>query len=92
MSANAEKSIAISQKMVKLHLIDNLELHKLTVERVALLRMYAEASSCETLGEAEKKLYEVICETKLGEEYYLETVSTIKELRDEFLIKNDEEL
>ena len=88
--ATAEKSIAISQKMVKLHLIDNLELHKLTVERVALLRLYAEAANCKSLSEAEKRLYEVICETELGEEYYLETIATIKGLRDEFLVEKEE--
>lgn len=88
--ATAEKSIEISQKMVKLHLIDNLELHKLTVERVALLRLYAEAANCKSLSEAEKRLYEVICETELGEEYYLETIATIKGLRDEFLVEKEE--
>lgn len=90
LSDTTNKSIAISQKMVKLHLIDNLELHKLTVERVALLRMYAEASSCATMSEAEAALYDVICESDIGKIYYQETVSAIKELRDE-LRKDTEE-
>ena len=90
LSLTAEKSIEISQKMVKLHLIDNLEIHKLTVERVALLRMYAEASAYESLSDAEKRLYEIICETEVGERYYQETIAAISELRAEFREDNKE--
>lgn len=90
LSDTANKNIAISQKMVKLHLIDNLELHKLTVERVALLRMYAEASGCTTMSDAETALYNVICENDIGKIYYQETVAAIKDLRDE-LRKDTEE-
>lgn len=90
MSTSAEKSITVSQKMVKIHLIDNLELHKLTVERVALLRMYAEAANCKSLSEAENRLYDVISETEIGKEYYLETIATIKGLRDELLVEKEE--
>ena len=79
----ADKALTMSQKMIKLHLLDNVEIHKLTVERVALLRLFAEAKGLNSLADAEIEMDKLIRATERGNQYYSETIDMISELREE---------
>ena len=79
----ADKALNMSQKMIKLHLLDNVEIHKLTVERVALLRLFAEARGLNSLADAEIEMDKLIRATERGNQYYSETIDMISELREE---------
>ena len=79
----ADKALSMSQKMIKLHLLDNVEIHKLTVERVALLRLFAEAKGLNSLADAEIEMDKLIRATERGNQYYSETIDMINDLREE---------
>ena len=79
----ADKALNMSQKMIKLHLLDNVEIHKLTVERVALLRLFAEAKGLNSLADAEIEMDKLIRATERGNQYYSETIDMINDLREE---------
>ena len=79
----AGKALTMSQKMIKLHLLDNVEIHKLTVERVALLRLFAEAKGLNSLADAEIEMDKLIRATERGNQYYSETIDMINDLREE---------
>lgn len=79
----AENSAIVSQKMVKLHLIDNLEIHKLAVERVALMKMFSEAKGLDSMADAEQALEEIIHSTQASGEYYDSTLDTLATLRSD---------
>ena len=84
----ADKALSMSQKMIKLHLLDNVEIHKLTVERVALLRLFAEAKGLNSLADAEIEMDKLIRATERGNQYYSETIDMINELREEVKDEN----
>lgn len=84
----ADKALSMSQKMIKLHLLDNVEIHKLTVERVALLRLFAEAKKLNSLADAEIEMDKLIRATERGNQYYSETIDMINELREEVKDEN----